>query len=133
MDIKETAKNIIQTLKLVPDEYVKIDVIDLAWDDRPEIRVNSQSTKPDNFTQTGGSINSETPLSIHVLARDRNEALVMMTQAANAVYHHFETLEQTPKSGILCITLAEYNAVQIAEVHAFHAFAVFHILHHSNL
>ena len=50
------------------------------------------------------------------------------TGSANAVYQKFEELENTRRSGILCITFAEYDFDKIPDTNTFRAYAKFNVL-----
>ena len=127
--ITDIAYNAVIALGLVPEDNVKVGVIiDPDWDGKPLIDITTNPAKPEDVTQTG-IISVMTPLAIHCVAVNREEAWNVVRQAALAVYQKFTALELQPKSGIYCITFGEYNIVPIPERDAFKAFVSFNILH----
>ena len=125
--IKETARETIIALGLVPEENVMIDVLDPDWNGTPEIRITSEPTKAEDETQAG-AITAETLMGIHSIAGSRQEAWDLMRQAALVVYKKFEALEQQRGSGILAITLVEHNTSQLPNNSTFHSYTIFRIL-----
>jgi hypothetical protein len=132
MNISEIASESITALGLVPDEDVLIDVVNPDWDGGARIYIVSEQEKPEDQTQFG-VITSETVLRVFVLSKSRNEAKNVMHATAHAVYKKFTEMEQTPGSGVLCITLVENNTTQIPERKTFNSFVAFRILHKPTL
>ena len=127
--IADIAREAILALNIVPDEDVDIGGnLSTDWNGAPKILITTDPTKPEDVTQ-GGAVSSGTPLAINCVAEKRQEAWDIVRVAARAVYEHFETLENQPQSGILCITLSEYNVFQIPNQSPFQATVGFHVLH----
>ena len=126
--ITDIAHESITALQLLPDSDVKVDMVNPDWSGQPIIYILTEPTKVEDMTQTE-LVSAETILKIICVAKDRRKTWDLARQAALAVYEKFEELEQTPQSGILCITLIEHNVFQIPERKEYQAFVSFCVLH----
>ena len=124
------ALNVILALNLVSDEDVFVGGnLSPDWNGTPQILITTEPTKPEDVTQ-GSVISSETLLSINVVAETDQAAWDTAKAAARAVYKKFEELEPQPStSGILCITLVEYDTFQVPNQSYFQAFVKFRVMH----
>ncbi|MCL2710770.1 MAG: hypothetical protein FWE95_07805 [Planctomycetaceae bacterium] len=126
--ITDIAQKTIITLGLVPDEDVFVGVFDPDWHGKPKIMITTEVTRPADQTQFG-VISIETVLVIDCIAKTQQEAWDTVQTAARAVYAKFETLENDPKSRILCIMHGDHNVYQVPDRNAFQAFMKFNLLH----
>ena len=98
------------------------------WDGTPKIWVGTEPAKTEDETQSG-IVAMRTVLAIYGIADNEQVARDLMRTAAVAVYAKFETLENTRRSGILCITLAEHDVSLVQDRATYQAFTKFTILH----
>ena len=132
MNLTGLAREAIIAKNIIPDEDVLLDVVNPHWDGMPKLYIVTEPTQPADETQFG-AISAETILKIVGIAEDRHVASGITRQAVSAFHEAFTELEQTPRSGILCVTFIENNLFQIPERSEFQAFFSFRILHNPTL
>jgi hypothetical protein len=127
--ITRIAREAIVAQNLLPADNVVTESfrIDPDWDGNPKILVQTEPAKPEDETQLGiGSM--LTVLVLTCVGDDEPEVQDLINKAGAAVYQKFEELENTRRSGILCITYIEHDFGKIPDTCTFQAYTKFNVL-----
>jgi hypothetical protein len=126
------AQNAILAENLLPTENVGINsVLDADWNGTPRIIVSTGETRSEDESQFG-TLTAITPLTIHVLAADRQTALELCRSAAEAVLATFSEMETQRNTPVLCVTLTNKSIKNLADRTEFEAAWNFEILTRCN-